>query len=278
MQYSLICSDFDGTLLRSDGKVGERTVKAIAAFQERGGVFAVCTGRMLPAILPEVKKLGLTGLVASFNGSLISDIESGKILRFDGFAPKEAASLLRELEKENLRLHAYSADTLFVNYRDEFLSLYEKACHVTGQQKPCLSAFIAGVEFIVPKIVIVIEPEREEELFSRVTEKFGGEYYVTTSSTFLIEISPKGHDKGSAIRFLSEYYSIPIEKSLALGDQFNDLPMLEAAGKGVAVGNAAEELKRKADLVTVSNDEDAVGVIIEQFSNEQDKGEENGGN
>ena len=88
---------------------------------------------------------------------------------------------------------------------------------------------------------------------------------MTCSATVLVEVSPLGDNKGETLKFLAEHYGIPIEKTVAVGDNLNDLPMILAAGIGCAVGNAAEELKAAADFVSASNNEGAVAQIIKKF-------------
>ena len=265
MKYPLILSDFDGTLLRSDRSIGERTKKAIARHVERGGIFAVCTGRTVASILPEVRSFNLSGLVVSFNGAVITDIRTGEHLRFDGFLKRDAVSVCEKLEEIGVRIHAYSADTLYTNYRDRLLAHYERVCRIQAVQVEKMSEFLRNSTFLVHKIVVMIEEEKQQELFLHLKELLGEDFYVTTSASILIEISPKGQNKGSAVDFLCDHYGLKREQSLALGDQLNDLPMLTRAGMGVAVRNAVDALKKSADLVTVTNDEDAVGVIIENY-------------
>ena len=88
---------------------------------------------------------------------------------------------------------------------------------------------------------------------------------MTCSATVLIEISPISDNKGEAVKYLANYYGIPIEKTIAMGDNLNDLPMVKIAGLGVAVANATEKLKQAADFISVSNNDGAVAQIIEKF-------------
>ena len=81
----------------------------------------------------------------------------------------------------------------------------------------------------------------------------------------LVEISPLGETKGRALEFLADYYGVKIGETCAVGDNLNDLSMIEAAGCGVAVGNAAKGLLDRAKYVTVTNDEGAVARVIEDF-------------
>ena len=110
IRYPLIVSDFDGTLLRGDGTISAKTRAAIEEYQQAGGRFAVCTGRTVDSILPRVKELGLKGLVACFQGSVIVDIESGSLI-VDGAIPNDdAARICRFLEELGAHIHVYALD------------------------------------------------------------------------------------------------------------------------------------------------------------------------
>ena len=101
--------------------------------------------------------------------------------------------------------------------------------------------------------------------YEYLVKKIGDKYEVTYSAAVLVEVSPKGDDKGEALKFLAEHYGIPIDKTVAIGDNLNDLPMIEAAGTGVAVMNATEELKEYADDVCPSCDEGGVAHVIKKY-------------
>ena len=111
----------------------------------------------------------------------------------------------------------------------------------------------------------MVAPDEQEELYSKLVKLLGDKFDVTCSATVLIEISPLTDNKGEAVKYLAKYYGIPIEKTVAMGDNLNDLSMIKAAGLGVAVANATEKLKQAADFVSVSNNEGAVAQIIEKF-------------
>lgn len=263
--YRLIISDFDGTLRRSDGTVGENTLEAIRAFLRRGGVFAICTGRMTASILPIARELKLPGLAVSFQGGTISEIETGKRIFEAPFAREDAISITRKLEELGHHVHIYTEDEFYCNVDDPYLHMYEDIVGVKGKIEPCLHRFISESGRKILKIIAMVRTEDKLPVYQQFCELFGERFYVTYSAANLVEITPKGQDKGTALRFLAEYYGIDPKDSIALGDNWNDAPMLEVAGLGVAVENAAEELKRVADLVTASNDEDGVGQIVRKY-------------
>lgn len=270
MNYDLIVSDFDGTLRRDDGSVGERTQRAIANFTAKGGIFTVCTGRMTSSVLPIARKLGLKGPVVSFQGSTIADIETGKILFEHAFPFEDALFVLETMESLGYRVHFYSPTEFYTNYEGEELSWYESVVGVKGKRISHLSSFLREHPMPIIKILTMVRAEDKLHVFETLKEKLGAKYYVTYSAACLVEVALSGCDKGTAVKFLADYYHIPLEKTMSFGDNFNDVPMILTAGLGVAVANAADSLKEVAPLVSeYTNNEDAVGRTIEEYVREE---------
>lgn len=264
----LIVSDFDGTLLTTKQTVPARVREAIERYVNAGGVFAVCTGRMLASILPQVRALGLKGLVAAYQGTVIADIESGCIVRNGGFTSDQATEICRILEGRGEPINAYADNKMYSTLPtdNKLLTMYQditgiRANHVSGK----MSDYVAQNNLFCQKIVSVIPPERKMPLYEYLVKEIGEKYDVTYSAAVLVEVSPKGDDKGAALKFIAQKYSIPIEKTVAIGDNLNDLPMILAAGTGVAVKNAVEEFKKYADDVCPSCDEGGVADVIEKY-------------
>ncbi len=115
------------------------------------------------------------------------------------------------------------------------------------------------------KIACLVFPENRQELYEVLKNRFGAEFDVTCSANVLVEISPLGSTKGAAVEYIANRFGVDIAETIAVGDNLNDLSMIEKAGLGVAVGNAVEELKNAADFVAVTNNEGAVAQIIEKF-------------
>ncbi len=267
MRYKLFVSDFDGTLVRADGTISKRNIEAIAAYRKAGGIFAVCTGRMLSSIRQRLRELGLCeGLVVAFQGAQIADIATGKLLKDEGFSRGEALEVVRFLEEKDYHIHIYAGEDLFANRRDGLLEAYEKICGVKGSVPDIpLSDMVAAKDLHVNKALVMCLPERQAEVRAAIEEKFGEKYFVTLSSEWLVEIMPKNQTKAAAIGFLANYYHIPREDIAAIGDQENDIPMLLAAGGKFAVASGVEPLKALATVVP-SCEEDGVAYAIEEYA------------
>ena len=266
MQYKLIVSDFDGTLRQTAGGVSEENIEAIGAYVKAGGIFALCTGRMMSSILPYAKRLGLKGLIVAYQGAIIQDIESGQVFRDARIPNADAVAICRCLEQGGNHIHVYDGDVLYVNKDDDFKKWYERACSVEGILTDFEISKTVEAKRICPhKILVVCSAADRDKIFTELSAKLGDKYYVTTSMEYLVEITAKGCNKGDALRFLADYFNIPIANTIAIGDNYNDLPMIRAAGLGVAVGNAEQTVQEQADVVTRVCDEGGVGYIIRKY-------------
>ena len=264
MKYKIFLSDFDGTLVRADGTISEANKRAIAAYRAAGGVFAVCTGRMLTSILPRLKELGIEeGLVAAYQGATIADVKTGALLKDDGFSGEDALRILDLLEDAGHHVHVYTVDNVYCNRDDEALRAYERVCGVRAKivSGERLSQFVRKNGLRVVKILAMVEAESRRFLMEQLKAALGGAFYVTTSSDCLVEVMPVGQSKAAAVDFLSAYYRVPREEIAAIGDQLNDLPMVSRAGGKFAVANAEAELKEIA-CVVASVEEDGVAEAL----------------
>lgn len=267
LNYKLIVSDFDGTLLNNKNQIPEAVKSAINEYVASGGIFAVCTGRMLRSILPRVRGLGLKGLVAAYQGTVIADIESGNIIRSGGIPCEDAAVICAYLESVNANINVYSNETLYTNIdkNDKHLKLYEEITGVDAISVDDITDLVLKNGKDCQKIACLVLPEDRAELFDKVRSRFGDKFDVTCSANVLVEISPYGSTKGEALKYIADHYGVDISHSVAIGDNLNDMSMVEAAGLGVAVGNAVEDLKKSADFIAVTNNDGAVAQIIEKF-------------
>ncbi len=268
IKYPLIVSDYDGTLLRSDSTVSAETKEKIHEYIKAGGKFAVCSGRLLESVYNEVKKLELTGIVGAFQGAVIGDISSGRVL-FEGHIPAQsAAKICRKCEELALHTHIYDVENFYTNMADEKLRDYEKLCGVKGilLDGESLSERILRTDMKVQKILVLVDEAEKENVYQMLNQAFGEEFYVTYSAAFLVEITNKNFSKASALEYIANFYNVPLDQTVAVGDNFNDTPMIVRAGLGIAVGNADERLKQVADVIfEATNDENAIGKIIEKY-------------
>lgn len=263
----LIVSDFDGTLLGDDQKVSDGNKAAINEYVACGGIFAVCTGRALCSILPRVRELGLKGLVIANQGCVIADIESGEIIKNSELAYNDVAEICREISALGHQVNIYSGDIFYTDIPKDnvYLQTYEKIVGVETIYCENLPRFVTENKINCQKVVSLVHEVDRDWLYNKLNDKLSNRFEVTCSAKVLVEIAPFGENKGAAVKFLCEHFNVPIEKSVACGDNLNDLSMIVAAGTGVAVANADNRLKEAADFITVSNNQSAIAQIIKKF-------------
>lgn len=268
INYPLIVSDFDGTLVNSDGSISEKNKKAITEYVEAGGAFAISTGRLPAGILSRAKELGLKGKVCCCQGAIILDIESKEVLLEGKLSLESTLAACKKMEELGLHIHAYDLWDFYVNMDDEALRLYKLLVKTTPTlvlDKP-LSQFLEENNLPMYKLVAMVEPQYNSRVLQELSkENFDG-CEVTKSADYLVEVVNSKYSKGTAVEFLANYYGVSLDKVIAVGDQLNDVSMIEKAGLGIAVKNAEAALKEKADYVCeYTNEEGAIADIIEKF-------------
>ena len=268
INYPLIVSDFDGTLVNADGTISEKNKKAIGEYVEAGGVFALSTGRLPAGILSRAKELGLKGKVCCCQGAIIVDIETKEVLMEGRLSIESTVAACKKMEQLDLHIHAYDLWDFYVNKDDEALRIYKHLVKTTPTlilDKP-LSQYLEENNLPMYKLVVMVEPEDNERVL-RILESEGFDgCEVTKSASYLVEVVNSKYSKGTAVEFLANYYGISLDKVIAVGDQLNDVSMIEKAGLGIAVKNAEDALKEKADYICkYTNEEGAIAEIIEKF-------------
>ncbi len=268
LHYRLIVSDFDGTLADRDCQVSAANKQAIEAYIEAGGVFAISSGRMPAAVLPKARELGLKGLLCCSQGTVILDIESGSVVFEDRFSMEATLDACHEMERMGLHILAFDLWECYSNQDNEGLLLYEKAAgctvnRVTGRK---LSDFLEEKKIRVYSLMALVSPQDSADVLAELKRVCPKECDATKSMDVLVEVVNGRYSKGSAVSYLAEHYGIPMERTVAIGDNHNDISMIECAGVGVAVRNADGALKEKADWVCeYTNEENAVAYIIRRF-------------
>ncbi len=267
LNYQLIVSDFDGTLVCENGEISQKNKDAIRDYVASGGKFAISTGRMPSGIIHRAKELGLKGLVSCGQGSIIVDIETNTPVLQGTMELSDAIAVCEKLEQLGVHVHIYDLWDFYSNMDDDFLRLYEHAVREKATvllDKP-FSQFLRETKMPVYKILAMVDPKDNQKVFQALTDLGLTNTTITKSAEYLVEVVHSSYSKGTALQFIANHYNIPLEKTIAVGDQWNDLPMIERAGFGLAVQNAAEKLKQAATVLQSTNEESAIAEVIENY-------------
>jgi cof-like hydrolase len=260
MAVKLFVSDLDGTMLPSRNAVSPENVAAVRRAAEAGVVVTIATGRMFEAALPVAEALGLDVPIISYNGALIKS-PSGRVYEEHTLDAQLARDIISFCHARDWYIQEYSGGRL----------RYEKACdesraYERSQGVPGIAVGRAGMlEHAAGNCKLLLATQGREITIARaeeIAEAFGAQVNVTRSADTLIEIVPKGISKATALRTLAAKLGIPAEETMAIGDAYNDLPMLEAAGKSIAMGNAFPEVKEATDYETLTCAENGLAAAI----------------
>lgn len=270
IKYPLIVSDFDGTLVKNDGTISEFTKKVLTEYIENGGKFAISTGRMPEGIISRAKELGLKGVVCCGQGTALVDIQTREVLSTGVIQNEIAVKICEKMESMGLHIHVYDLWTYYSNMDDAPLKLYESIvkCKAQVVDKQPISAFVKQTGLAPFKLLAMVEEKDAVRVMEELASENFQDCVVTRSSPFLIEVNTSKFSKGTAVAFLAKIYGVDLKDTLAIGDQQNDITMLETAGRGFAVQNADEIVKAHAEVFPFTNDEDAVAKIIERYAYE----------
>lgn len=264
----LIAIDLDGTLVRSDQTISDHTIRTAIAAQRNGVRIAIVSGRPTFGASPAAEALQLAdygGYLVSYNGAEIYDCRTSKMLFSNTLdeavkpiiyqtAQDKALAVMTYIGKEVVTETA-NADNEYIRYS----SMRNKM-----PVRP-VNDFLTEAAQPIVKCIIVGEPEKLVSIEPTLNAALHGRADAYRSEPFFLEIVPHGIDKAQGLSQLLTATGITPEEVMALGDGFNDLPMIEYAGLGVAMGNAQDAVKAKADYVTLSNNDEGVAAAIERF-------------
>jgi Cof subfamily protein (haloacid dehalogenase superfamily) len=264
----MLASDLDGTLLRSDGTVSDRTRAAIEAAAEAGLVIAFVTGRP-PRWLHEVADAtGHNGVAASANGALIYDLHTETVVTEHPLQPTELTELTERLRTAFPAVRFALEYGLDFGFEPGYLHQWEISPATDRKGLPFPAPFEAPLaEVIARPGVKLLAKDRDadpDEFLAAATALLGRAATVTCSSSIgLLEIAAPGVTKATGLAEIAATHGIGPDEIAAIGDMPNDVPMLEWVGESYAVANAHPAARAAAGAVVGSNDDDAVAVLIE---------------
>lgn len=265
---SILFFDLDGTLLDDTKNILPKTMEMLRACINCGHVFAISSGRSHISIRKIIERLSmqdLNPLISAFNGSHISDYNSGEVL-FSAGLKQELVAKIRDIAlQERLHLQSYSETQLLTEAENEELRFYTKWTGMNYKLTQNLA-----LECKNPFKLLVIHLTDHEKLVSfksKIENLFGEEIDCVFSNDFFLEILPKGISKGNALQFLCKHTGIDKRNSYAFADAENDISMLEEAGCGVALLNAHPSAKSAADYITFTdNNHEGLALFLQKIA------------
>lgn len=256
----LVATDLDGTLLRSDGSVSDRTRVLLASLPERGLTFVMVTARPPRDLRRIAAAIGVAaGVAICCNGAVMYDIAANTILDHYPLSAEVATRLVIAL-RETLPDVCFAIENgLRAGYERGYLRIRGRE----PQPEDYIADALALCGTPVSKLLAHHPTLSADELLAIGREVAGEDAVATHSGARLLEISAPGVDKSSALAALCSRLGIAPAGVVAFGDMPNDVPMLRWAGTGIAVANAHCDTLATADAVTASNDDDGLAIALE---------------
>lgn len=258
----LLCTDIDGTLLRSDYTVSEENREAIKYFMDNGGKFTFCTGRvksgarlLLDYVVPNVP-------IVCFNGGVIYDFNEDKIL-YESELDKDSVKVIEYIAErvDGLGVEICTNDKVYYPYNNFYT--YE---HTQIENLPMISARPDEIKEKWNKIIFMVKEADVEKIRRLIAEsEFADKYTYIQSYKNYYEILKKGSSKGETMLELAKILGIDRRRTIGIGDNENDLTLIELSGVGIAVANAIKPVIDAADIITVDNNHNALAAVIDML-------------
>lgn len=269
LTYKIIACDMDETLLSSDASICRRNIEAIAKAKAQGVKFVPCTGRGFRSVEGVLKTLNLFDeagqYVIGFNGASITENKGHRSLFWDPIPFDLADTIYRKSASYGLCMHIYTRDTVYISgvTPDEEDFLRGRMAYVPTAEKTL--DFLRGKEEVCKLIIMHTDYSRLQEIHAEMMPLLD-DITVSFSSNRYIEFMHKGVTKGVALLKLAAMLGVEPEETMAIGDNINDIEMLQAAGLSIGVHNLNPLIRQYCNVVTdATNNDGAVGEAIETF-------------
>lgn len=258
----LVVIDLDGTLLDSHKQLQPQTRQAIKEVKQRGILVTLATGRTWGSTAPFALQLGIDIPVITYNGAYITAIGDKHPVEKKAMSIDLAGKMLKQLEQAGFYVKVYIDEHLYVQETTEETIAFSRRFGVpfTAVGRDNLAKLTAN-----PLKISVIERSGRIQEAWRILEGWKNRFTINRDGEYGIEITEASVNKGAALERISKMLAISMNEVMAIGNEGNDVQMICKAGLGVAMGNAYDELKKMANIVTKTNDELGVAYVLKKY-------------
>ncbi len=264
--YKLVAIDIDGTLLNDNKELTKETKRAINVATKLGVKVVITTGRIIQSVKELIEELGLEGeeeYVIANNGCTIYNTKDYSLVYEKSLKDKNLKEVYKKYKRKETVIEVHTLNGILTEDISEHEHQINRYPDMEVLQKDFQKDKIEDQKLV--KILVKGDERYIEELTKVVPRELHEKYAVVRSLDHLLEFMYKGSSKAKGLEGLGEILGIKREEIIAIGDGINDLEMIEYAGLGVAMGNAKEEVKKVANFITKSNEENGVAYTIEKF-------------
>lgn len=266
MNYEIIALDIDGALTNSEKKITPRTKLALIKAQQIGKKVVLASGRHNYGMKDLANELELDkygGYVMAFNGGKIINCATDEVISSVNFPSKYIPLVYECVKDSNLTVMTYENNTIIANTTVNDYTHIEPT--ILKMESKAIGNFVEYVTFNVNKLLIAGDPAEIDEYQQILSDKFKGYFDVFKSAPFFLEVMPLGVNKGASLSGMLKTLGYDREQLIACGDSYNDMTMIGYAGLGVCMDNGEKEVKKIADVIADSNDDDGVAKIVEKY-------------
>lgn len=272
LRYRIIALDLDGTLLNDRKEISPRTFRALEEAHRMGAAIVPSTGRLYSTLPETVSRLPFLRYIIEANGAQIYDAQEHRVLHQALLNVEKAMEIYRFLDEIDCIYDCYLdgkgyCPAAFYSLAEEYTRDGYDVAHFLSTRSPLSdykSALIARGDALQKISVFFRHREEKIPVMKALADRFPWAA-VSTSVPNNIEINSSKATKGEAIRFLCQYLGTDLDHAIAFGDSINDLDALRTAGTGVAMGNALPAVKEAADMITGSNEQDGIAMVLEKY-------------
>lgn len=286
--YKLIAIDLDGTMLNQYGMITQKTKETIKKVQEKGIEVIIASGRGINSVKNFAKEIESNKYFISGNGAIIYDIKNNQIIYEDTLKKSKALDIIKICKENSIYYNVYTENGIIaekLNYNT--LYYHKENANKEEENKTHINIVQDIYDYILQrneKILKIMICDNNKTVFNSITKKIkeisdieilevshmsrkiikqGTEEIAL--EYFYTEVTATNVNKWKALQKLMQKIDVKAEELIAIGDNTNDIKMLENAGLGIAMGESAPEIKEKAKIVTETNDEDGVAKALERI-------------
>lgn len=264
-KYKLIAFDVDDTLLTTEKVISPKTKQALLNAQKNGIKLCVASGRLPYGVKPYAEELDVLnngGYYLGFNGGAV--LNSGNELIGTTYLDSKYIEPVYEvLRPTNVTTMVHKGDIIYADRKVNDYTHIEP--DVIGLPLNLVDDIAEFVDWKLHKILLCGEPGELKEVEGKLKAKFADDVDIYLSAPWFLEVMPNGVNKGLGVEKVCADMGISMDEVMAFGDNYNDIPMLEMAGLGIAMGNAEDEVKNSADYVTDTCDFDGIAKALSKF-------------
>lgn len=261
MKPQAVAFDLDDTLLRDDRTLSPLTLSVLRQAAAQGLRIIPASGRARDSMIGFVREIGCASAFIACNGAELYGPD-GQLWAHHWLSADFAREVEAFAQAEGCHVQSYQGNRFYYDSDSLYAAEYARVTLLEGVRVPSLTAHQV---FPTPKLLMIDSEARIAQLLVKARARFGSRASVSCSKPTYLEINPLTATKGQALQALSARLGFSLSETLAFGDGLNDLPMLTAAGLGVAMDNARPEVKAQADDVCLSNQQDGVARYLDNL-------------